>query len=112
MRLEKSQKEKLAIFQSIATALFSTEASKEAQGNSQQAQMASSSSEAVQFKGSFGHDQELKELTDVYIQFEDWAEDIDVLVDSINRLPGHTDKDISNKMGLLATDLKVWVVLF
>lgn len=110
MRLEKCQKEKLAIFHHIAIALFSTAALKEPQDDDDQSDAATSPSRVDQ-KESSCHDDEAKDLKDVHIQFEDWAEDIDAFVDSVNRLPGHTDKDISTRMGLLAIDLKVQILL-
>lgn len=45
------------------------------------------------------HENEFGGLGEICFRFGDWAEDIEAFVDRINRLPGHTDKDISNRTG-------------
>lgn len=108
VRLEKAQKERILLFRQIATILFPTEVPKEhsADGKSKRKPVSKGvtlpSSENVEEAGDGGN-----RLEGVHFQFGEWAEDIDDFVDSINRLPGHTDKDISKEMGLLAIDLKV-----
>lgn len=118
MRLENSQKRKVAIFRRIATLLFPLEAPNELQQADGQRE---STTHQISFlervllflvhlvsKEEVGSDDDKPmNLEEIYIHFEDWAEDINALIDSINRLPGHTDKDVSNRMGLFASDLKV-----
>ena len=124
MQLEKSQREVVAIFRRVATLLFPTEAPKETQEADDTGQMPATSPKAVQGDSSYlkrisrtllsraheesgQQDNKYKDIEDIHIRFEDWAEHIEEFTDSINKLPGHTDKDISNRMGLLATDLRV-----
>ena len=129
MQLEKSQREVVAIFRRVATLLFPTEAPKESQETDDTAQMSTTPPKVDQEESSFlrrisrallpraheesgQQDNKFKDVEDIYIRFEDWAEHIEEFVDSINKLPGHTDKDINNRMGLLATDLRVPFFIF
>lgn len=125
MRLEKSQREKLAIFRQVAALLFPTEAPnskaeepKEQPKTHDQSPKTTSKNTLFQrisdnfctvvgTTSSQQDGEQLKDLETIEAQFEEWAEVIEDFVDSINRLPGHTDKDISNRMGMLAIDLKV-----
>lgn len=113
VRLEKAQKERILLFRQIARILFPSEVPKEhsADGRykrkplSRELTLPSSENVEEHDEASDGGNR----LEGVHFQFGEWAEDIDDFVDSINRLPGHTDKDISKEMGLLAIDLKVCV---